>query len=102
MTFSESSLKTSERLGSLEAGAGMEDDKTAFPLGKVHSGDENRRGRVVTGSGHSRGSRASEIIVNDGILVSKAIDQEVEIREEVVDDRSTKDLIMGGQHQRGL
>lgn len=91
--------KRSERLhshGSLEAG-GLE-VKPSFPLREFRSRDnDHRQSRIVTGSGgNSRGSRGSQV-VSDGILVSKAIDQEVEIREDLGDDdKSTRDMV--GKH----
>lgn len=76
--------------GSLETGGGGGgglDRKFSFPMRTdVYSGDDGGVG------GESR-VRQSIGEVDGGILVSKEIEQEVEIREEGFDDQSTKDLI---------
>lgn len=69
--------------GSLEAGSGLESKNSNCPKTNIHSRED---------MGQSRESRRTTFAENDGIMVSKAIEQEVEFREGRFDDRCTKDL----------
>lgn len=87
----ESSL-TSE--GSLEnggggGGGGLDREISYPPRTEIHSGEDSGKKR----ESRFRGSVVEE--ADGGIMVSRAIEQEVESREDFFDDQSTKDLIMG-------
>ncbi|CZT22918.1 uncharacterized protein RCC_08625 [Ramularia collo-cygni] len=83
--------------------AGRSEGKTAFPLNSFQPGDEHGRSQAGCKAAPKdlRGKRASRA-GDDRILVCKEIDQEVEIRDDVADDHSTKDLIIRQPRDAGV